>query len=121
MDRIELGRRGEEEAAAFLLSRGWTIWGRNVRCGRQELDIIAVRDSVVAFVEVKTRRAGHFGHPLEAITPTKQREVAKAARAWMRGERLPPGALVRFDAVSVVFPNRGRPQVTHMPDAWRLD
>ncbi|MBT8397059.1 MAG: YraN family protein, partial [Gemmatimonadetes bacterium] len=55
MDRAEVGRRGEEEAAAYLVARGWTILARNHRWGRKEIDLIAQKGRITAFVEVKCR------------------------------------------------------------------
>jgi Holliday junction resolvase-like predicted endonuclease len=63
-----LGDRGEELASRHLESRGWIIVSRNFRMGRKEIDLVARRGEVVAFVEVKTRAGTGYGHPLEAIT-----------------------------------------------------
>jgi putative endonuclease len=104
MDRSRLGREAEEIAARHLQSRGWTILGRNVRSGRREVDIIAEKGGILAFVEVKCRRNGRYGHPLEAITAAKREEIARVARAWLQAHRPPLGTTVRFDAVSVVWP-----------------
>lgn len=112
------GRLGEEVAARYLESAGWTILGRNVRHGRREVDLVAFREGVLAFVEVKARRGDGFGHPLEAITPLKRREIARVARGWLRANPIPV-ALIRFDAVAVHL-RRGRPPVVdHVEDAWR--
>jgi len=118
---MELGRLGEDEAAKHLMARGWDIVDRNVRWGRKEVDIIASRDRVLAFVEVKCRRGRGYGHPLEAITRAKRQEIARVARSWLRGRTLPAGTLIRFDAISVLCPVEGRVEVLHLPDAWRLD
>jgi putative endonuclease len=120
VDRVQRGRAGEEEAIRYLRSRGWVILGRNVRAGRAEVDVIAMRGRVLAFVEVKCRRDLGFGHPLEAITASKQKKVARVARHWLRDRPLPPGTTLRFDAVAVQWPEGGPPTVVHVPDAWRL-
>ncbi|HEX2028238.1 MAG TPA: YraN family protein, partial [Nitriliruptorales bacterium] len=74
-----LGSRGEELAAAFLEARGYCIVARNWRPGtgelRGELDLVAVRGGVVAFVEVKTRRSEAFGGPFTAVTWSKQARI----------------------------------------------
>lgn len=115
----ELGRRGEQVAAARLRADGWRVVARNVREGRKEVDLVATRGAVVAFVEVKARAGLAYGHPLEAITRAKRREIESVARAWLR--RHPqPGRRVRFDAVSVLFRDDGPPLVEHVEDAWRL-
>jgi len=121
MDNVGLGRLGEEEAVRYLKSRGWTILDQNVRAGRREVDVIASKGRVVAFVEVKCRRDWRFGHPLEAITRAKRLEIARVARDWLHQRALPPGTLVRFDAIAVSWPEGSSPEVLHVPDAWRMD
>jgi putative endonuclease len=120
-DNVGFGRMGEDEAVRYLESRGWTILARNVRAGRREVDVVASRGRVLAFVEVKCRRDWRFGHPLEAITTAKQLEIARVARSWLHGRALPPGTLVRFDAIAVSWPEGEGPEVLHLPDAWRLN
>ena len=120
MDRAQTGRLGEDEAARFLEARGWTIEGRNIRSGRREVDLVVRKDGILAFVEVKSRRGRSYGHPLEAITPVKRREIARVARDWLRERPPPKGTVIRFDAVSVTWFGAGPPKVSHLPDAWRL-
>jgi putative endonuclease len=121
MDRTRLGRIGEDHAAGFLRARGWRILGRNVRQGRREVDIIASKGAVLAFIEVKCRRSAAHGHPMEAITPRKRRRIVQVAREWLRGTKLPPGTRIRFDAISVFHPKAGPVEIHHEPDAWRLE
>jgi putative endonuclease len=121
LDSRELGRRGEDLAAEFLMGKGWTLVGRNVRVGHREVDIIATRGAILAFVEVKTRRGKAFGTPLESISPRKMRDVARAAAGWLRERGGCRGRRVRFDAVSVSWPSGVAPEIIHVPDAWRLE
>ena len=58
MDSKELGRCGERLAAGYLSSHGYSVLEMNYRCRFGELDIVARRDDMVSFAEVKTRRAG---------------------------------------------------------------
>ncbi|MFW6079751.1 MAG: YraN family protein [Gemmatimonadota bacterium] len=116
----DLGRRGEALAAATLARRGWTILERNFRLGRNEIDIVARRGVVVAFIEVKTRAGLGHGHPLEAITRAKRREIERVARAWLERHGR-PGDVYRFDAVAITWRRHGRPVVEHVPDAWRVE
>lgn len=115
----ELGRRGEELAVEWLRAREWTILDRNFRLGRKEIDIVARQGSVVAFIEVKTRAGLGFGHPLEAITRAKRREIARVATAWIarHGHR---DDLYRFDAIGVVWADRAPPTIEHLEGAWLL-
>jgi putative endonuclease len=95
------------------------ILNRNYRFGHREIDLIVRRDDLVAFVEVKTRAGPGYGHPLEAITALKRREVERVARYWLRHHGH-PGTLYRFDAVSVALRSGGDPLIEHIPNAWRL-
>jgi putative endonuclease len=114
-----LGDRGEELAARHLESRGWIIVSRNFRMGRKEIDLVARRGEVVAFVEVKTRAGTGYGHPLEAITWKKRREIQQVALAWIdRHGR--DGETYRFDAVAVHVHAGAAPRIEHVEDAWRM-
>jgi putative endonuclease len=120
--RQHRGKLGEAQAARYLQERGWSVLARNWRAGHKELDLVARRGSTVAFVEVKARRSGECGHPLESITRRKRRDVSAAALEWLRtdGRALEAGVRVRFDAVAVHLRPGRPPVVEHLPDAWRL-
>jgi putative endonuclease len=115
-----VGRVYEERVASYLSDRGWRILDRNVRFGRREIDLVIRRADVIAFVEVKGRAGAGFGHPLEAITWKKRREIATVALWWIQrfGE---PGLSYRFDAVAVEPARDGSLAFQHVEDAWRLD
>ncbi|HET7274594.1 MAG TPA: YraN family protein [Longimicrobiaceae bacterium] len=114
-----LGDRGEALAARYLERGGWTILSRNFRMGRKEIDLVAHRGEVVAFVEVKTRSGRGYGHPLEAITWKKRREIQQVAAAWVdRHGR--PEYTYRFDAVAVQAMAGREPILDHVEDAWRM-
>jgi putative endonuclease len=112
------GGEGERLAAEHLEKNGWTILERNFRFGHGEIDLIARRDQIVAFVEVKVRTGTEFGHPLEAIGAAKQREIQRVAHYWI-SHRGDPLDLYRFDAVAIT--NRGgEPRIEHVEDAWGI-
>ena len=92
---------------------------RNFRHGRKEIDLVARRGDLVAFVEVKSRRSGTCGHPLEAITPRKRAEIQEVATAWI-GSFGAPGDSYRFDAIAVRL-DAEPPLIDHVEDAWRLE
>ncbi len=115
----DFGRRGEASAARYLARHGWTILHRNWRLGHKEIDLVARRGMVVAFVEVKSRSGPDFGHPLEAITAAKRREIERVARAWVARFGT-PRTIYRFDAIAI-FRHPGCPlEIQHVEDAWRL-
>jgi len=99
-ERQKRGLAGEERAIRFLLSRGWQVLAHRFRAGRIELDLVVRRGCLVAFVEVKTRRGTAFGHPFEAVTGEKRRELVKAARVWV--DRFgKPSDVYRFDCIGL--------------------
>jgi len=115
--RRALGAAGEARAARFLLARGWRILARNVRAGGVEIDLVATRAGVVAFVEVKTRRSARAGAPDEAVDRRKRARLVRGATAWLRATRQ-RARHVRFDVVSVVPDGRGGWHVQHRPGAF---
>ena len=114
MERRELGAWGEERAAKYLRSKGYTILERNFRCRAGEIDIIALRGGVIAFVEVKLRRDSEFAEAREFVTPAKQRRVILTAEYWLVSHRteLQP----RFDVIEVYAPDGAatkKPEIRH--------
>jgi putative endonuclease len=117
--RHVLGLDGEMAALEFLLDKGYRILEHRYRVGRWEVDLIAERDGVVVFVEVKTRSGMAFGRPAEAVTPRKQHELIKVARAWEDRSRRRDRA-IRFDVVEVLRSrNGGVVVVRHIENAFR--
>lgn len=98
--RRRTGARGEDAAATFLERRGWQIVERNVRYREGELDAIAFKDGVLAFVEVKTRRSVRAGAGAEAVTPAKQARIRRLAMRYL-SEHHPKVAAVRFDVIEL--------------------
>jgi len=110
----ELGRWGEDIAAAALEAEGAVIRERNWRMGRLEIDIVACKGADLIFAEVKAR-ADAGEDPLEAVDERKIAHMVRAAEAYLRGCDVPFG--VRFD----LFAIRGTPSshtVEHIPDAF---
>ena len=99
---IEVGRSGEEFAAAWYWSHGYDVIDRNWRCSIGEIDIVARRGGLVVVVEVKTRRTDAFGVPALAVTPVKQRRLRRLAASWLAEHRIGRRVEVRFDVASVV-------------------
>ncbi|HEY7529310.1 MAG TPA: YraN family protein [Gemmatimonadota bacterium] len=115
--RPRLGRTGEDAAARYLHSLGYRIRARNVRIGRAELDLVAVRGGGVVFCEVKTRRGAGMGVPEEAVTHAKQRRIVRAAEGWLARRRWT--GQVRFDVISITVEAGGRLALRHLEDAFR--
>lgn len=104
--RQKLGKWGEELAVEYLIERGYSILGQNVRTPYGEIDVIAQQQeqpygespsqAVVVFVEVKTRSSTAYGFPEEAITREKRAHMLAAAQSYLQ-----------------IHPE--------LPDVWRID
>jgi len=112
-----LGRRGEDAAVRALRRAGYAVLERNAKFGRYELDVIAREGDTTAFVEVKTRRRSDAITPEDSVGPTKRRHIRAAAHRYIADED-DPNRYYRFDIVSVVIPDHGKPDVTIYRDAF---
>lgn len=110
----ELGRRGEQLAAAFLEGEGLKIIDRNWRCTQGEIDLIALDGDNLVFVEVKTRSGTSFGHPLESITPLKLARIRRLSAAWCEVHPEHSARSARVDAISVLAPRNGTVDIEHL-------
>jgi putative endonuclease len=113
----EKGREGEEIAAAYLESKGYTILEQNYFYQRAEVDIVAYDEDAIVFVEVKMRKNTDFGDPSEFVTDSKKKLIYKAAEAWLY-ERKMTGSPVRFDVVAIVKPENEAPDIQHFEHAF---
>ncbi len=126
------GELGERVAARWLERQGYTVLARRWRSGHRDIDVIAERDGIVAFVEVKTRAALEFGDPVEAVHAQKQRSLVRSAREWMArhehavretGSRASATASgerdYRFDVIGVLLRDRTA-WVRHVESAFTV-
>jgi putative endonuclease len=110
---LELGKRGEQLAAAYLEQQGYAIVasnfalpvGRNMRGAiiDAEIDLVGYDGPTLCFIEVKTRASDWFAPPEANVDRRKQRQIARAARAYRRMFGL-VDAPYRYDVVTVVLP-----------------
>lgn len=112
------GLAGERVAEQWLVGKGWRILARRYRAGRRDIDLIAERDGVVAFVEVKSRRGGRFGDPVEAVNWKKRKALVRAASSWISRAGV-EAAFYRFDVIGVRV-GGGRVRVRHVENAFEL-
>lgn len=96
----ELGKDGEAIAEKLLIQKGYRILERNWRFRKNEIDLIAIGDGIMVFVEVKSRRNTEFGHPTESIDMPKIRRTVSAAEAYIRKKRFDGN--IRFDIICIV-------------------
>jgi putative endonuclease len=115
---LAVGRNGEELARRFLEQQGFRILACNYRVIFGEVDLIAEEGETLAFIEVKTRTSLRHGHPLEAITAAKQRQLARVALHYLSCE--PQARPARFDVISVLLEQGRAPRVELIRNAFEL-
>ena len=110
--RQRLGRAAEDLVATRLTRANWEILERNARTRYGELDIVALDNRTLVFVEVKAGREGSADgpeRPVLAVDWRKQQRIRRLATAWISERRSSPYyAEIRFDAVGVSFDRAGR-------------
>lgn len=113
-----LGPLGEREAERYLLRKGMIILFRGYQDRVGEVDLIAVDQRTVVFVEVKTRSSNIAGEPEDAVDQAKQSKLTKTAIGFLKWHRLTECA-ARFDVVAIRWPEmEGPPQIKHYDNAF---
>jgi len=98
--RVPTGRRGEQVAARHLRRCGYVILAQNYRAAGAEIDLVALDDSTLVFVEVKFRAGSGFGTPAEAVNSEKRERIRRAARVFAEWRGV-PDLPARFDVVAL--------------------
>lgn len=112
------GNRGERAAVKYLKQHGFTIVTRNYQNRYGEIDIIAIDGETLVFIEVKTRRSLRSGSPLEAVDAKKQRQILRAAQAYL-SERGLQEQSIRFDVIGLLWPeDANQPELQHVRNAF---
>lgn len=111
----ELGDKGEAIASDYLQKEGYQIEARNYRYSRNEVDIIARKNDLMIFVEVKTRTSTYFGYPEESVTRRKAELIMQAAENYIFENNWK--GRIRFDIIAIEF-KENQHQVHYFPDAF---
>lgn len=115
-----LGLRGENIACAYLRRHGYEILARNYRCRRYgEIDIIARKNAVLTFVEVKTRVSCKYGRPCEAVTQAKQRKIYRCAEYYMQRNGISSSMpQLSFDVIEIIMDGEKVLEFRHYPQCF---
>jgi putative endonuclease len=97
----DIGKTGEDMAAAYLAEQGYKILCRNYRTKYGELDIVAEHKSDLVFIEVKLRTNTSFGTPELAVNKSKQNKIIKSALSYIKENNI-RDKNVRFDVLSIL-------------------
>lgn len=98
-----LGSIFEQETAEWLQDRGYRIIARNYRCRIGEIDLIAARGELLAFVEVKYRSSAARGFSEDAVGPRKQRTIRRVAEYFLSRNTWAADLVCRFDVAAFEF------------------
>lgn len=114
-----LGNAGEDAAAKYLTDKGYIICTRNYRVPVGEIDLIARKDGVIVFIEVKTRRSYRCGEAALAVNRHKQQKIIKTALWYIRQNNL-DDCPCRFDVVEVYSQVSGEFLINHFEEAFEV-
>lgn len=107
----KLGKAGERQAVKYLERSGYAILERNYKNPFGEVDIIASKEDVVAFIEVKTRLSENYGAPSEAVGRVRRNKYIQAAKYYFYGKEI--DKIVRFDVIEIL-----RGELNHIENAF---
>jgi putative endonuclease len=113
-----LGKWGEAVAAEFLRKKGYEIVGVNYKSRFGELDLIAKKGKIVAFIEVKLRKNPDFAYARENVGASKQKRIKTTAEIWISENRC--GLQPRFDVIEIYAPEgyNGKADIEHIENAF---
>lgn len=116
LSKEEVGSGGEKLAAQWLTQKGFTIVNRNFRHLRYEVDIIAGRNAVLHFIEVKCRRSASYGHPEESVSRKKLEHVLQAGAGWLL--QWPRYHRVQYDVLAITLQKQAPPEYVLFEDVY---
>ena len=99
-NKYSTGKNGEDKIVSYLIKKGWAVIERNFRYQKKEVDIIAGKDDIIIFVEVKARNSDQFGQGFEAVDSRKKRHILSVARYYMEKYNI-QDINIRFDVASI--------------------
>lgn len=100
----KIGSTGEKRAESFLLSAGYKIVAKNWRTRTGEIDIIAEKDDILVFAEVKTLPSGGLETLSHELGPRKQKRIIETAKFFLVNHRQYNNRKIRFDVLVVDMP-----------------
>ncbi|WP_297282062.1 YraN family protein [uncultured Anaerococcus sp.] len=104
-EKRKVGDLGERVIANFLMKKGYQILDRNYSKAYGEIDIVALKDDIVCFVEVKTRKSIKYGYPREAVNYYKQQRIIRASQTYLMENNL-TDYIIRYDVGEVFTESR---------------
>ncbi|HBS47984.1 TPA: YraN family protein [Candidatus Dependentiae bacterium] len=115
-DSKKLGFCGENYVAKFLENKGFKILEQNFRTRFGEIDIIAQKEDVVAFIEVKTRKNLYF-QIASVVTHSKQKKIIATAKRYIVENNI-YDKICRFDVATIIY-NETKMEIEYIPNAFQ--
>ncbi|MGQ9464518.1 MAG: YraN family protein [bacterium] len=107
LNKVQLGKKGEELAQNFFKKMDFNIIDHNFRCRYGEIDLILRKNRSFHFVEVKYRRTLEYGLPQESVVKRKQKKIHLVALCWLKKRQLPMDSEIHFDVLAISNDNSG--------------
>jgi putative endonuclease len=117
MNNIEKGKIGEKISRDYLIKNGYTILETNYKNKIGEIDIIALSNDIVVFVEVKSRTNTKYGYAFEAVNISKQRKIINTSFIYIKNNKMDNFQL-RYDIIEVYLTNNL--SINHIENAFCL-
>ncbi len=111
----KIGSYGEKMAVKYLIINNYAIKHVNFRCKLGEIDIIAEKDNIIVFIEVKTRKNKKYGYPCESVTKRKQQKIIKTAQFYINKNNVKDKQF-RFDVIEIFMGNSNN--INHICNAF---
>ncbi len=116
-NKRQFGGEGEDIACNYLEKEGYKILKRNWYFGHGEIDIIAEKNKMLVFVEVKLRKTLEYGAPELAVTKKKQQQLKRMAEAYLYINEI-SDTDCRIDVISIFKPDKDHPEINHIENAF---
>lgn len=113
-EHLKLGVQGENSAAEYIISRGYTVLARNVNYRFGEIDIVARENDEIVFVEVRTRSVGYILPADRTVGPDKLKKLMRAANIWVENNQY--SGFWRIDLIAITIDVHGNEHLEHIKD-----
>ncbi|MGL4991115.1 MAG: YraN family protein [Sarcina sp.] len=115
----DIGSYGENLSLKYLQDKNYTIFDKNFRNRSGELDIIAIKDDILIFIEVKTRTSNLYGFPSESVSYKKIKTIINLSKYYIHIKNL-TSYFVRYDVIEIILNiEKSSYNINHITDAFR--
>lgn len=120
LNTIEIGKRVEQRASAFLQTKGLKLLTQNYRCPFGEIDLIMRDADEIVFVEVRLRNNANYGSAIETVDRQKQKKMIKTATHFLYQKKWLDEVNCRFDVIGISY-TEPKASIEWIRDAFSAD